>query len=433
MEKINKLREEYSKLLDELHALADVSEKEKRDFTEDESNKWNEIEKRLAEIKSNISRLEKLQEYDAEAKERAVEPVRVEVVREHNHNEEGEYRGFKSLGEQLAAVAASMTPGARTDKRLVEMRAATGASEAIGSDGGFLVQSDFTAELMNGVMEDSRLASEAREVPLSGNSNELVLTLVDETSRATGSRFGGVQAYWRAEGDAVTATKPKLRRERLQAQSLDALFYATEELLEDASALGSLAETAFRQEIAWLLDDAILNGDGAGKPLGILNSGALISVTRNTSSDIKYEDIDAMVDRMWARGEDRAVWYVHKNAKQKLRNAVKVGTNTDFLLYMPAGGISGNQFDSLYGRPVRSLEQAKDVGNPGDVLFLDMSQYLLVRKGGIRGAQSAHVRFIYSEMTFKWSVRVNGMPLWNSPVTDANGSTTRSPFIAIAA
>jgi len=76
------------------------------------------------------------------------------------------------------------------------------------------------------------------------------------------------------------------------------------------------------------------------------------------------------------------------------------------------------------------------VGDVGDILLADMSQYYWAEKGGIQGASSMHVRFIYDEMTFRFLVRYDGQPAWSSALTPFKGTTTigtLSPFVALAA
>lgn len=41
------------------------------------------------------------------------------------------------------------------------------------------------------------------------------------------------------------------------------------------------------------------------------------------------------------------------------------------------------------------LEQYSAVGEVGDIIIADKSQYLLIDKGGINAASSIHVRFLY--------------------------------------
>ena len=177
---------------------------------------------------------------------------------------------FGSLGEQLQAVAAytrdpySRHPGVA---KLQEIQAATGAGEDVASDGGFLVQTDYTSELLRLVHETGVLAGLTDRKPISANANGLKVNAVDETSRADGSRWGGVRAYWAGEAGALTATKPKYRQMELNLQKLTGLYYATDELLADAVALGAFIQDAFAEEFGFKVDDAIIRGSGAGQPL----------------------------------------------------------------------------------------------------------------------------------------------------------------------
>ena len=105
-----------------------------------------------------------------------------------------------------------------------------------------------------------------------------------------------------------------------------------------------------------------------------------------------------------------------------------------FLVYLPARGISIEPYASLFGRPIIPIEQASTIGDVGDVILADMSQYMLFeRAGGAKFDQSMHVRFLYDEMTFRVTWRVNGQPSWKSPLTPANGTNTLSPFVALQA
>jgi hypothetical protein len=70
--------------------------------------------------------------------------------------------------------------------------------------------------------------------PVSGNA--LNLPAVDETSRANGSRFGGISSTWIGQGTTVTAGKPKFRLMELKLKKLLAFVYGTDELVADAVA-----------------------------------------------------------------------------------------------------------------------------------------------------------------------------------------------------
>ena len=87
----------------------------------------------------------------------------------------------------------------------------------------------------------------------------------------------------------------------------------------------------------------------------------------------------------------------------------------------------------MFGRPIVPLEQCSSLGAVGDIILGDMSQYLLIDKGGINSASSIHVRFLYDESVFRFIYRVDGQPIWNKPITPYKGSNTLSPFVTLAA
>lgn len=101
-------------------------------------------------------------------------------------------------------------------------------------------------------------------------------------------------------------------------------------------------------------------------------------------------------------------------------------------MYVPAGGLSEKPYGTLFGRPVIPLEQCSAAGDVGDIILADISQYLLIDKGGIKAASSVHVRFLYDENVFRFIYRVDGQPIWNKPLTPFKGSATVSPFVTLA-
>jgi HK97 family phage major capsid protein len=200
----------------------------------------------------------------------------------------------------LQAVQRASAPGAEIDPRLAYRAAASGANESVASDGGYLVQNDFASELLQITHNTGQLVSRVRHIPVSAGSNSLKINGINETSRASGSRWGGVQTYWAAEADTVTASRPRFRQIELNMNKLFGLFYATDELLADAAALESVAMAAFSEEFGFKLDDGIIRGTGAGQPLGVLNSPALVSVAKETgqaAASIVVENLD----KMWSR------------------------------------------------------------------------------------------------------------------------------------
>jgi len=345
-----------------------------------------------------------------------------------------EDKPWDSLGEQMLAIRNAYMAGGTVDPRL--KNAATGASEGVPSDGGFLVDRPFAEELMTRIHDAGQLASRCRRMSIGANANGLKLRLVDETSRANGSRWGGVQVYWTDEAEEMTASKPKLRTLDLALHKLTGLFYATDELLQDATAMSGYAEMAMTEEFAVKLDDAILNGAGGPTPLGIMNCGALVTVSKEAGQapdTFVFENANNMRARLWARSRPNSAWFYNQDVEPQLPLMnVSVGTGGT-AVYQPAGGAADAPLDRLLGRPMIPIEQAKTLGDLGDIVLLDLSEYLLIEKGGVQSAMSIHVEFKSNQTVFRWVYRVNGAPLWNAALTPMNGTNKVSPFVALEA
>jgi len=343
---------------------------------------------------------------------------------------------FNSFGEQMAAVMHAGSPGGMVDPRL-RIKAATGLGESVSSDGGFLVQQDFSTELLKEVFETGVLSSKCRRITISGNSNGIKIPGVDETSRAS-TRSGGIVAYWKDEAALKVATNPKFRMIELNLKKLIGLCYATDELLGDATALEGFIKQAFIAEFGFQIDDAIINGTGAGQPLGVLNSAALVSVAKEAGQakeTVIAQNVINMYSRLFATSRPNAVWLINQNIEPQLFTmSIAVGTG-GIPIYMPAGGLSGQPYGTLLGRPVIAIEQAATLGTVGDILFGDFGNgYILAEKGGVQTDMSIHVQFLYDESVFRFVLRADGQPVRATALTPYKGgsSYTQNHFIALA-
>jgi HK97 family phage major capsid protein len=342
---------------------------------------------------------------------------------------------WDNFGDQLKAVVQAGIPGGSADPRLFR-NAADGANEAVPSEGGFLVDQGFTSELLKRTYETGVLASKCRKIPIGAGSNGIKINTVDETARANGSRWGGIRAYWADEADTVTASKPKFARIEMQLEKLMGICYATDELLEDSAALGAVVSQGFSEEFGFKIDDAIINGTGVGQNLGLMNSAALVSVAKETgqaADTIVFENILKMWTRMYSPSRANAAWYIGQNVEPQLFSmAMSVGTG-GVPVYLPAGGISGQPYGTLFGRPVIVLEQCSALGDLGDILLANLNEYLLIDKGAMQGDQSIHVKFLYGENTFRFVHRLNGMPIWKAALTPYKSTAdTLSPYVTLA-
>lgn len=403
-------------------AVLNKAEAEDRFLSEEEQKDIDKYEEEIRAWDESIGRAEKLLAIEPEDRSSEKPEVKPTPAKDNE-------KRFSSFGEQLMAAYRAAMPGGKVDERL-STRAASGLNESTPSDGGFLVQQDFVTELLKRTYETGILASKVKKIPISTNANGMKINAIDEDSRANGSRWGGVQTYWEGEADELTASKPKFRQMELSLKKLTGLCYATDELLQDAAALEAVIRQAFAEEFGFKIDDAILSGSGEGEPLGILNSGAIVTVAKEASQTdiITVENLIKMWNRLWSRSRANAVWYINQELEPYLYT-LKIG---DKPVYIPAGGLSEKPYGTLFGRPVVPIEQCSAAGEVGDIILADIGQYLLIDKGGVKSASSIHVRFLYDENVFRFIYRVDGKPIWTKPLTPYKGSATVSPFVTLA-
>lgn len=346
-------------------------------------------------------------------------------------NKGGTVRPFRSLGEQLQAVV-NAAKTHTVDKRLLQVNnAVKGNSEGVEADGGFAVQEDFAGQILETAVSTGDILSRVDSYTVGANSNAARWLMVDETD-VSASVFGGVQMYWASEGATVAASRPKFKELKLDLEKMMGFAYATDELLQDAAFMTGFFGTAFTVAANRLLEDAIICGDGSGKPKGILGSGALIAV--DAESNQKAGTLNAQnILKMWSRAlvsnRKNMVWLMHPDLEDQLPQLM-LG---DKLIWMPEGGISGTQYQTILGRPVLFNDNCQPMGAKGDVLLADLKQYMLLKKGTAKQDWSMHVEFLTDQMCFRMVLRCNGMPKVTAPITLKNSTRTRSPYVTLAA
>ena len=347
-------------------------------------------------------------------------------------NEKKPLHIFNSLGEQLQAIKnAAKTPD-RVDERLYKVHnAVMGGNTNVGEDGGYAIQEDFAGNILETAVTTGEILSRVDTYTCSANSNSVRWMTAKETDLSEGV-FGGVKMFWAEEGETVAATKPQFREARLELEKMMGFAYATDELLQDASFMTSLYGKAFTVASRRLLEDAIIHGDGEKKPLGIMNSDALVQVAKaadQAAGTITSDNIFAMWQRSHFQNRSKMIWLAHPDTEMQLQ---KLTFNNE-AIWMPEGGLSASPYQRILGRPVIYDDNMAAIGAKGDIALVDLSQYLLLKKGSAKQDWSMHVEFLTDQMCFRMVLRCNGAPKVNAPLKIKNSTLTRSPFITLAA
>jgi HK97 family phage major capsid protein len=441
MVKISELQHQRAEKYKEARSLLDKSDAETRALTVEEDTKYQALEADIEILRARIEREERLQALE-------MEKVRGQVTFQADATAEDDRQAspppknpWRSFGEQLQAVVRASMPDGRIDPRLTifrdqEERATSGMNEGVGSEGAFLIHTDYTSELLKNTYGSSVLASRCREFPISANSNGIKIPYIKETSRVDGYRWGGIISYWKGEAAAKEGSFPDTGLCELNLKKLTGLCYATDELIEDSVALEAWVNGAFTEEFSFKVDKAVFSGLGAGQPLGFMKAPCLVTVAKEAgqpADTIVYENILKMWSRCWAKSRFNAIWLINQDVEPQLYSlGITLGVG-GAPVYIPPGGLSGSPYSTLFGRPVMPIEQASTLGDLGDICLVDLNQYLLLRKGGMKSASSIHVRFLNDETVFRFVLRTDGQPWWPAPLTPHSGSAnTLSPFVTLA-
>jgi len=347
---------------------------------------------------------------------------------------------FKSFGEFMTSIY-RLRKGGEADNRLryidkhgrinaVEKALAEGTDSA----GGFLVPEIFQAELFQLALENSLVEPNgAMVVPMT--SDTLLYPRVNDTTHAS-SVFGGIVAYWTAEAATMTASQPAFGQVRLQANELTGYTQVSNVLMQDSAiSLEPFLKRAFAEAWAWYRDLAFIRGTGSGQPLGILNAGALVSVTRQDTDEVFIQDIINLYSRMLPASRDRAVWFMnHEVLGQLMRmvsaNATPAATK-ERLVFI--GNVVDPIKKTIFGRPYFVTEKMSALGDAGDIGFFDLSYYLIGNRQPLTIDVSEHVAFTSNQIAWRFVTRVDGQPWLASAITPYKGTATLSPFVTLSA
>lgn len=338
--------------------------------------------------------------------------------------------GFHSFGEFALSVARSNS-GGRHDRRLDQLATSTYGNEGTGADGGFLVPPDFRTAILDKMFGEASLIS--RTDQMVSSSNQMTLPSDETTPWETS---GGVQVYWAAEGSQITPSKPKIDENQVRLHKLTALVNITEELLEDAPAMTNYLRRKVPEKFNWKINYSIVQGTGAGQPRGLLQSGALVTVSAEdgqAADTILFQNIVNMWSRLHAPCRQNAVWLINQDIEPQLLSMSFPGSGTAVPVYLPAGGLSASPYGTLMGRPVIPTEACETLGDLGDIILADLSQYITVTKiGGMRQQVSMHLYFDQDITAFKFTMRMAGQPWWKAPIDRRDGSNTLSCIVTLA-
>lgn len=341
--------------------------------------------------------------------------------------------GFHTLEEFVGAV---MVAGSRVRQGAVDQRLVFGAqapstsgSEQTGSDGGYLVPMSFAAEIFRISLDEGSLLPLTSELPVTGNS---ISFPVDETTPWGNT---GVRMLWSHELEAATQSKLSVGGRTLKLRKMIGLVPLTDELMSDSTAAAAFASSQLGQALAWKINSAIVNGTGGKEPLGYRkHSSLLLSQTKETSQTA--DTITALnVSKMFGRLPATSMrspslrWLINPDA---LNQVMYLTIEGQPVWTPPQGGSDAAPAGYLLGRPIVVTDLCETLGDAGDIQLADFRQYVTISKGP-EYAESMHLFFDYGLQALRLTFRMDGQPWLSAPISPANGSMTRGPFVQLEA
>jgi len=171
------------------------------------------------------------------------------------------------------------------------------------------------------------------------------------------------------------------------------------------------------------MDYAFINGTGAGQPLGIINDPALITVPKDKEQadrTITYNNVVNMFSRLAPSCFGNAVWLANPSViPQLLTMTITIGTGG---AQIPVFKEENGRF-TLLGKEIIFTEKCPALGNKGDLILADLSQYAIGMRKEISIDRSNAPGWMEDMTDYRVIIRVDGQGTWDKPITPKNGNT----------
>ena len=271
---IIEMRDKRAKLLATMDGFLDTHRDGKGVLSAEDDATYTGMEKELAAITNEIKRMERREAVETELSKPVNKPITAKPM-------SGSGEGEEKTGRASNAYKQGMLKALRTNFRQVS----NVLSEGIDADGGYLVPEEYDDRLVEGLEEENIMRKLGHTITTSGERKINIAA----TKPA---------AAWIDEGEELTWGDAKFAQINLDAHKLHVAVKVTEELLYDnAFQLEKYILRQFAKALANAEEDAFLNGNGVGQPLGLLASegGAEIGVTTAATDDITYDELVDLV------------------------------------------------------------------------------------------------------------------------------------------
>ncbi len=362
--------------------------------------------------------------------------------------EEDPKGGFKTMGEfayEVFCAGEGMTnPSPKlkawNEKSMAIMKTAGSPAQSTGSlqAGGALIPPEYSTMSLTRARERSTIMQKAMTIPMS--TDRIEIPHIKDFNESTGKVAGNIKFRWVAETTTGTGNEVQFEMINLTLREANAMIYLPNRLIKFSPvSMQPFMTTGVDNALDFALSDSFISGTGAGQPLGVLNAPCLVSVAKETNQKadtLVYENTLNMLARFYGNTGE---WYANRTIIPQLGvMSVDVGAGGSAVFIAGNSGVqqaSGTFPATLHGAPLNYNQVMPILGDVGDLLFADWSQYLIgtySASPGLEMTESAHLKFDFRQTAFNFTFYIDGQPWWPDPLSPYKGDTL-SPFVCIAA
>jgi HK97 family phage major capsid protein len=366
---ITEMRNKRKKLIETMDGFLDTHKTKNGILSAEDDATYKAMENEVSEITNEIHRMERREEIEAELEKPVSKPIIEKPMNGRLDNDEAK------TGRASDSYKKAMLSALRSNFRNVS----NVLQEGIDADGGYLVPDEYDTRLIDGLKEENIIRKLGHTITTSGERKINIAA----TKPA---------AAWIDEGETLTFSDATFSQINLDAHKLHVAVKVTEELLYDnAFRLENYIIEEFYKALANAEEDAFINGDGTGKPLGILaaSGGAEVGVTTASATAITADEVINLVYSLKRPYRKNAVFILNDQTIAALRK-LKDGNGT----YMWQPALVAGEPDKVLGYPVYTSAYMPTVESGAKtIIFGDLSYYNI----GDRGSRSfAELRELFA-------------------------------------
>jgi HK97 family phage major capsid protein len=408
MPEIIDLQKKQEELLEEARSINAKAENENRDLTEDEQTKFNET---MSEVNSLAQRIKRARDLELKSAGLDREPDTSKL--RNQTGQPGDGGGEKRFAEFADFVRAVVT-GSQEVRDL-----------NYGGAAGILVPEEWSDQIM-AVDPDAEVVRPRAMVLPAGDSPDAPVHIPAFDQGASGYG-GGIDSEAVADGTAYSGSSaPAFSDVKLEPQKFIYDLSIGNTLLRNTPALAEFLRRRFRLYRQELEDHLFIAGSGTSQPEGFVNSSAALGVSRNTSDEIKFEDIAALYTKIMKL--NRAVWIANVSTRAQLLNMVDSSGNRVYQPVDQARGIG----QAFYGLPILFTGNGAQLGSKGDISLVNLDYYMIKDGSGPFIGMSEHVDWKSDQTNMKLVWHVDGQSWVQAPITTKSGAQV-SPFAVLNA